>query len=42
MLHGVLVDSPAEMTTGMRVRAVWADERVGHIADLDGFRPEAS
>jgi uncharacterized OB-fold protein len=42
MLHGVLVDSPAEMTTGMRVRAVWADQRVGHIADLDGFRPEAS
>jgi hypothetical protein len=42
MLHGVLVDSPTEMTTGMRVRAVWADQRVGHIADLDGFRPEAS
>ena len=42
MLHGVLVDSSAEMTTGMRVRAVWADQRVGHIGDLDGFRPEAS
>ncbi|MEE2767595.1 MAG: OB-fold domain-containing protein [Actinomycetota bacterium] len=39
MLHGVLVDSPAEMFTGMRVEAVWATERVGHIADLEGFRP---
>ena len=42
MLHGVLVDSPVEMTTGMRVQAVWADQRVGHIGDLDGFRPEVS
>ena len=39
MLHGVLVDSPAEMFTGMRVEAVWAAERVGHISDLAGFRP---
>lgn len=42
MLHGVLVDSVAEMSTGMRVEAIWRDERVGHITDLVGFAPEGA
>ena len=37
MLHAVLADSAAEVRTGMRVRAVWRDERQGHIADIAGF-----
>ena len=40
MLHGVLAGSAAEMATGMRVRAVWRDERSGHIADIAGFEPD--
>ncbi len=40
MLHGVLVGDASEMSTGMRVRAVWRDERQGHIADIAGFQPE--
>ena len=40
MLHAVLVDSPSEMRTGMRVTAKWREERVGHITDLAGFTPE--
>lgn len=40
MLHGVLVDSPDALATGMRVTARWRDEREGHIADLVGFVPE--
>ena len=39
MLHGVLVDGPAEMSTGMRVQIQWRDERQGHIADIAGFVP---
>ena len=39
MLHGVLVDSAQHMSTGMRVRAVWREEREGHIADIAGFEP---
>ena len=42
MLHGVLVDSVSDMATGMRVEAVWRDERVGHITDLVGFAPEGT
>ena len=42
MLHGVLVDSVDDMATGMRVEAVWRDERVGHITDLVGFAPEGT
>ncbi len=38
MLHAVLADR-AEMFTGMRVRAVWRNEREGHIADIAGFEP---
>ena len=40
LLHGVLVDGPDEMQTGMRVRARWRDEREGHICDIEGFVPE--
>lgn len=40
MLHAVLVGSPDEMSTGMRVTARWRDQREGHIADLAGFVPE--
>ncbi len=40
-LHAVLVDGPDSMATGMRVRARWRDDREGHIADIEGFVPEA-
>ena len=39
LLHAVLVDSPAAMSTGMRVEIRWRDEREGHIADIEGFVP---
>ena len=39
LLHGVLVDSPDQIATGLRVEAVWRAERVGHITDLVGFVP---
>ena len=41
LLHGVLVDSPDQVVTGLRVEAVWKSERVGHITDLVGFAPVA-
>lgn len=41
MLHGVLVDSPGDLATGMRVQVAWRDGREGHIADIAGFVPEA-
>ena len=40
MLHAVLVDSPQQMSTGMRVAIRWSDEREGHIHDIAGFVPE--
>ncbi|MDE0664320.1 MAG: OB-fold domain-containing protein [Acidimicrobiaceae bacterium] len=40
MLHAVFADSPSDMSTGMRVRAVWRSEREGHIADIAGFDPD--
>lgn len=42
MVHGLLVDSPDELSVGMRVTARWRSEREGHIADLEGFVPETS
>ena len=39
MLHAVLVERAEEMSTGMRVTAVWRDQREGHIADIAGFEP---
>lgn len=37
LLHAVDVSSPDAMKTGMRVKARWADERVGSIRDLACF-----
>ena len=42
MLAAVDAGSASAMSTGMRVRARWADERVGSIRDLVCFEPEAS
>ncbi|MDV6014152.1 OB-fold domain-containing protein [Haloechinothrix sp. LS1_15] len=39
MLHAVNVTSPEAMRTGMRVRARWADEPIGHITDIAYFDP---
>ncbi|PRX51231.1 hypothetical protein B0I33_101384 [Prauserella shujinwangii] len=39
LLHAVDAGSPSAMRTGMRVRARWADEPVGHIRDLVSFVP---
>lgn len=39
MLHGVLVDGPESMRTGMRVTLRWRDDRQGHISDIAGFVP---
>lgn len=39
MLHAVDAGSEANMKTGMRVKARWADERKGFIADLACFEP---
>ncbi|KRB74027.1 DNA-binding protein [Nocardioides sp. Root190] len=41
LLHALDVASPAEVTTGMRVRVRWATDRVGHINDIAGFEPLA-
>ena len=37
MLHTVLASDYAVIRPGSRVRAVWKDERNGHIRDLDHF-----
>lgn len=39
LLHAVDAPSPDAMSTGMRVRARWKDERVGHITDIECFEP---
>jgi len=39
LLHAVAVDSPADMSTGMRVRIRWADEPTGTIRDIAWFEP---
>ena len=41
MLHAVKVAHPEQMTTGMRVEALWADARSGKIGDIACFVPEA-
>ncbi len=38
-LHALDVSSPAEVSTGMRVRVRWAAERTGHINDIAAFEP---
>lgn len=42
LLHVVDVASPADMVTGMRVRARFrpAEQRVGHVRDIEAFEPE--
>jgi uncharacterized OB-fold protein len=40
MLHALDVPSPDAVRTGMRVKARWADEPVGHIRDIVCFEPE--
>jgi hypothetical protein len=39
LLHALDVSSPDEVTTGMRVRVRWAEERVGAITDIVAFAP---
>ena len=40
MVHAVDAGSPGEMSTGMRVRARWADDTRGFITDIQCFEPE--
>jgi uncharacterized OB-fold protein len=42
MLHAVDAGSPAAMSTGMRVKARWREQRIGMITDIECFEPEAS
>lgn len=42
MLHAVDAGSADAMSTGMRVRVRWADEREGAITDITCFEPEGS
>jgi len=39
MLHAVAAPGPEAMSSGMRVRARWAEERVGFITDIACFEP---
>jgi len=41
MLHIVDAGNIDAMSTGMRVKARWADERVGYMTDITCFEPEA-
>ena len=41
LLHALDVASPADVSTGMRVRVRWAAERVGAITDIACFEPLA-
>ncbi len=39
LLHAVAVDSPADISTGLRVRVRWADQPTGTIRDIAWFEP---
>jgi uncharacterized protein len=39
LLHAVDAGKPAAMRTGMRVRPRWAQQRAGHIRDIECFEP---
>ena len=39
MVHCVAAKRESDIRTGMRVRAVWADETVGFITDIRYFEP---
>lgn len=41
LLHALDVASASDVSTGMRVRVRWADERVGSITDIRCFEPLA-
>jgi uncharacterized OB-fold protein len=41
-LHALDVASPEAVSTGMRVRVRWAQDRVGAVTDIDCFEPEAA
>lgn len=40
LLHAVDAGSRDAMSTGMRVRVRWRNERKGHISDIECFEPE--
>lgn len=42
MLHWVDAGDAAQMSTGMRVKARWAEKTQGFISDINGFVPEAT
>jgi uncharacterized protein len=42
MLHVVDAGDPEAMSSGMRVRARWRGERVGHVTDIECFVPEGA
>jgi len=42
MLHAVDAGEPGRMHTGMRVRARWTPEPIGHIRDIECFEPSGS
>jgi uncharacterized OB-fold protein len=37
MIHWVRANGESEVSTGARVRAVWADETIGFMTDINGF-----
>jgi uncharacterized OB-fold protein len=42
ILHAVDAGSESAMSTGLRVKARWRDEREGQITDIECFEPVAS
>ena len=42
LLHAVAADGPEAMSTGMRVRVVWAESPEGSITDIAHFVPAGS
>jgi uncharacterized protein len=42
LLHAVDVGGPGELSTGLRVRARWAEQRSGHIRDIVCFEPASA
>ncbi len=39
LLHAVAVADRSRMSSGMRVKVRWRDERIGHIRDIECFEP---
>jgi uncharacterized OB-fold protein len=42
ILHALDVDSPDQVSTGMRLQVRWRGERVGVITDIECFEPEST